>query len=1076
MKLKVGVLRKLSVCLISAGLILSPLSVQALGFGGIKLKSALNENLNAEVSLISATENDIQSLKIKLATDEAFLRAGIARSAFLQKLDFKIKQYPNGDHYIHVTTEESVREPFLDFLLDLNWKNGRMLREYTMLLDPPGRSPQYNTAPAAVMTQARVAAPVVVAPIPKPVQQVIPEPEPEILDVIQTPEPTLSDVEETSRVPGIEAETTDADKREAMSVAQQAEEAESIANSEPAARPQPFDPDSAFINDDSGELWPRIALTDYVGEGDEADDESEVSTEMGNLDYGITKANDNLWSIAEKLRNGRKDITIYQVMMALLQSNPKAFVDNNVHRLKVGQVLRIDDESALTALSKRDAANAYIKQTNLWDNYRKRAANKASVQPIVSDAITQTESNNTQATNGELILSSPDGESLVAGGGANEESLSNDFATVQDQLRQTKADASNMRTQNMVLNEKLQQLEDELNRLQRSISVKDDELAALQHQLSGLGKETAEQAKKEAQANEAEVKQEAPAIEVEAKPEVMAQPKPPVEIAAKEAVQPEQMTDTPTNAEPGIMDMVMGVGASIAAVIAGMMSGGSLFILAPIALLLLVIIAILIKRRRQGERFQESILTGATTTEDADNSMTNPSSASEESSFLDDFAMSGASAIETDDSEVDPLTEADVFMAYGRYEAAEERLNEAVKNEPERKDLQVKLLELHHATKNTDVFEASAEEFFATLDGSDEDNLLWDKVVTLGSEIAPENPLFIKKDEMEDVVATESNEADDDIAEMSNSEVMDIGLETGVFESADIDNLEDDLDFSLDTVITDNNDFDLDLDTKDNATDELSDEVTSALLDTSDSDENALDFNMDFSLDETSSEDTDKTTDATTTDELKLDIETDDNSLDFNLDVADTEETSASPADASAAADNELDFNIDVSDEATDFDLSADLDLTSTVELEKTDLELDLTDTSATELTDESLSADIGSETSDEELNFDLDLADDNAATLDDDLESELNSADAIETDSVELADDELSLDLNLDASDTADDDILSGDEVGTKLDLAKAYIDMGDPEGARSILSEVLDEGSDKQKEEAQELLGQIV
>lgn len=1068
MKLKVGVLRKLSVCLISAGLILSPLSVQALGFGGIKLKSALNENLNAEVSLISATENDIQSLKIKLATDEAFLRAGIARSAFLQKLDFKIKQYPNGDHYIHVTTEESVREPFLDFLLDLNWKNGRMLREYTMLLDPPGRSPKYNPAP--VTTQARVAAPVVAAPIPKPIQQVIPEPEPEILDVIQTPQPTLSDVEETTPVTGIEAETTDADTAEEKRVADQiaasfAEaEAKANANANADTTPtEPFDPDSAFINDDSGELWPRIPLTDYVGEGDEADDESEASAEMGDLDYGITKANDNLWTIAEKLRNGRNDITIYQVMMALLQSNPNAFVNNNVHRLKVGQVLRIDDESALTALSKKEAAKAYIKQTKSWDNYRKRIARKASVQPIISEAIKQTETSNAEETSGELTLSSPDGESLVAGGGANEESLSNDFATVQDQLRQTKADAGNMRTQNMVLNEKLQQLEDELNRLQRSISVKDDELAALQHQLSGLGKETAEQAKKEAAVIPPEV---------EVKPEVIAQAKPPVEVTAKQQVQPEKMTDDSTNADPGIMDMVAGVGASIAAVIAGMMAGGSLLIIAPIVLLLLVIIAILIKRRRQGERFQESILTGATTTEDADNAMTNPSSASEESSFLDDFAMSGASAIETDDSEVDPLTEADVFMAYGRYEAAEERLNEAVKNEPERKDLQVKLLELHHATKNSDAFESSAEEFFASLDGSEEDNLLWDKVVTLGYEIAPENPLFIIKDEMEDDVAAVSDDADG-VAEMSNSEVMDIGLETGVFESADIDNADDDLDFSLDTVITDNSDFDLDLETNDNATNELSDEVTTALLDTTDSDDNALDFNMDFSLDEATSEDTEKTatTDVNSGDEFNLDIETGDNSLDFNLDVADTEITKEAELDATEAADNELDFNIDASDESTELDLSA------TVELEETDLELDLTEADTSELTEESLTTDLGTETGDDtasdELNFDLELAGDDSATLDDDL-SVLDSDNA--ADSVELADDELSLDLNLDASDTADDDILSGDEVGTKLDLAKAYIDMGDPEGARSILSEVLDEGSDKQKEEAQELLGQIV
>jgi pilus assembly protein FimV len=107
-------------------------------------------------------------------------------------------------------------------------------------------------------------------------------------------------------------------------------------------------------------------------------------------------------------------------------------------------------------------------------------------------------------------------------------------------------------------------------------------------------------------------------------------------------------------------------------------------------------------------------------------------------------------------------------------------------------------------------------------------------------------------------------------------------------------------------------------------------------------------------------------------------------------------------------------------------------------------------------------------------------------ADLDFDLDTGSDTADAGLDFNIGGGEDEISLDmdsgssddmmdLNLDASDTADADIGDGDEVGTKLDLAKAYIDMGDPEGARSILDEVMDEGSATQKEEAQSLLGQI-
>ena len=102
-------LRKLAVFIISAGLTMSPLSVQALGFGGIKLKSSLNEKLNAEVTLVSATASDIQSLTVALASEEAFLRSGIDRTALLNKLRFKVKQNSSGDYYIHVTTTETVR-------------------------------------------------------------------------------------------------------------------------------------------------------------------------------------------------------------------------------------------------------------------------------------------------------------------------------------------------------------------------------------------------------------------------------------------------------------------------------------------------------------------------------------------------------------------------------------------------------------------------------------------------------------------------------------------------------------------------------------------------------------------------------------------------------------------------------------------------------------------------------------------------------------------------------------------------------------------------------------------------------
>ena len=1061
-------LRKLAVFIVSAGLTMSPLSVQALGFGGIKLKSSLNEKLNAEVALLSASASDIQSLTVKLASEEAFLRSGIDRTALLNKLRFKVKQNSSGDYYIHVTTTETVREPFMNFLLEMNWKNGRMLREYTMLIDPPGRAPQKLAEPAPVIAET-VAPEPEVEPEPEvqaePVMDVQPEadvdmpasavevepateveaststvepiiedsplPEiaPEAAVAVDTPEPAVEPVVEAEPEVAMEEPMVADTAEEPVVVAEP--DAEVVVEEPVAAEAETTasaTEETVFTGD---AVWPRIPLTAF-DQTDTGDDDIQVAQEapvvesapVGELDYGITKANDNLWKIAEKLRNGNENVSVHQVMMALLQSNPDAFVNNNVHRLKVGHVLRINDPDLLTSMSRQEAASAYLQQTQEWKNYRQQVAGNTTVQPIMAgDSPAETASTDTPAS-GELTLAAPDGENLTAGGGANEETLNNDLATLKDQLRQAKSDAGTMRTRNVDLNNKLQSLEQELNRLQRSLSIKDDELAALQKQLADLNAKPVVEATptetapvettqpevaetvtepemvKPAETTVAEepVKAEVTeAVTEEAKPEVVA----PVEEAAKpEEVKPavvETPAEPPAPAqEPGIMDTVMGVIASIGATIAGIAGGlggdSLIYIAAPIALILLIIVLIVIKRRRSGDNFQESILTGAATAAtDADAVPSGDSTTfSEESSFLSDFAMSGASAIEADDSEVDPLTEADVFMAYGRYEAAEERLNEAISNEPNRMELRAKLLELYHATQNKDAFESSAEDFYASLGG--QENPLWDKVRTLGAEIAPGNPLFNTGSGSAGIAATKETQAIDPGMAMTDSQVMDIGLETGVFAAADLgtalDSSDDDMDFNLDLGESSDSGMDFNLDIGgDTSTEESAPH---------------MDFNLDIGGDEK--------------EEPSMD-------MDFNLDIGGGEKEEPSM---------DMDFNLDIGggDEKAD---AGDAGL---------DFSLDMGTTE---------SADAGG------LDFDLDIG--GGETADAGLDFDTGS----------------SLDLNLDASDTVDSDISGGDEVGTKLDLAKAYIDMGDPEGARSILDEVMDEGSSTQKEEAQSLLGQI-
>ncbi len=121
----------------------------ALGLGDIRLDSALNEPLRAEIELLSATDEELGNLRITLASADTFERYGIDRPLFLSRLRFDVVNRGSGQ-IIRVTSTEPVTEPFVTFLVEANWARGRLLREYTVLLDPPTFAP----APAAAATEA----------------------------------------------------------------------------------------------------------------------------------------------------------------------------------------------------------------------------------------------------------------------------------------------------------------------------------------------------------------------------------------------------------------------------------------------------------------------------------------------------------------------------------------------------------------------------------------------------------------------------------------------------------------------------------------------------------------------------------------------------------------------------------------------------------------------------------------------------------------------------------------------------------------------------------------------------------
>src|SRR5277367_76478 len=129
--------------------LLSPSLSWALGLGEIHLNSALNEPMNAEIDLIAAEPEDLAVLRATLATKESFTRYGIDRPPFLQSFTFKVGKSKDGHDVLLVHSAEAIPEPFVTFLVEINWARGRLMREYTVLLDPPVYSPGERASAAA---------------------------------------------------------------------------------------------------------------------------------------------------------------------------------------------------------------------------------------------------------------------------------------------------------------------------------------------------------------------------------------------------------------------------------------------------------------------------------------------------------------------------------------------------------------------------------------------------------------------------------------------------------------------------------------------------------------------------------------------------------------------------------------------------------------------------------------------------------------------------------------------------------------------------------------------------------------
>src|SRR5262249_57004921 len=160
-------------------------SAFALGLGAIQVRSGLNQPLDAEIPVITESAAEANALTVDMASSEDFERIGLNKARVGVAIEMAVGTNAKGQTVIKLSTKEPVREPLLDFLLVANWSKGKLLREYTVLLDPPITAPAKSTATVAPLAEKPVAVakpltetkPATPPPPPKPVR---PEPKPPV--------------------------------------------------------------------------------------------------------------------------------------------------------------------------------------------------------------------------------------------------------------------------------------------------------------------------------------------------------------------------------------------------------------------------------------------------------------------------------------------------------------------------------------------------------------------------------------------------------------------------------------------------------------------------------------------------------------------------------------------------------------------------------------------------------------------------------------------------------------------------------------------------------------------------------
>ncbi|MHB1586599.1 MAG: FimV/HubP family polar landmark protein [Acidiferrobacteraceae bacterium] len=618
--------------------LLAPMAAHALELGHLDVQSALGQKLKADIPLEFNTAPDLKRVQIGLASQDEFAGAGLPWTSMLRHIRLHAVKR-NGAYFVELSSDRAITQPYLQFLLRIDWPGGQLLREYTALLDPPYLLKQETTVAAPTVSTQTMAAAAPPVRLPQPAPAAAPA-APLAAPVL--PPPLLG----PPNVKPLPVKAT-ALAKSAVS---------------PVAPPQ----------------------------------------KVGPLGKGAS-----LWSVAQHLK-AREQAGVPQIAFALYRANRTDFVRDNMNGLKRGAVLKVPSDAAVRSVSRSEAVHALEVQSVAWNAFKRQMARHpltvaSGTQPSGSaTGPIEASGAGTHAPRRLLKIVGAGAAGSLPTGSARSV-LRHDTGSLQEAL-------ASSQLENNHLQKRLQKLRQQLDATKRLLAIENKELAQLQVQFKAghVASATTGVHKPSVQPTTA------PAVPVPAKPAPH-----PAPIVRKPLAAPQVSSPPKTSLVDEIMASPLFVPAAGA-----------------VALLLLGL-ALYIRRRRQSiAEFEESILSGHIS--DTDPSGAEDSGKQNDASFLSDFSQGGMGNIHTD--EVDPIAEAEVYLAYGRDEQAEEILKEAIQKDSMRHELRLRLLEIYHQRKDVRAFETMAEELYAALEGKG--GRIWSRAEDLGRKLNPENPLF----------------------------------------------------------------------------------------------------------------------------------------------------------------------------------------------------------------------------------------------------------------------------------------------------------------------------------------------